>query len=71
MNIMLKKPRNLPSRKPARQLPKGFKIAKPSKNTKLRHALAEPDIAVSGGTHTVSDGHPLLTPLAGDRKGRR
>ena len=59
--MMLKKPHNLPKRKSPRPLPKGFKVAPPSKSSKLRRALAEPDITVSGGTHTVSNGRPLLS----------
>jgi hypothetical protein len=57
---MLKKIRNSNRQKAPKPLPKGFKLAVPSKSRKLRRELAEPDITVSGGTHTLSDGQPLL-----------
>ena len=41
-------------------LPKGLKAAAPIRNRKLRELLMGPDITTSGGTHTVSNGKPVL-----------
>jgi len=46
------------------QLPKGFEAASPIKNKKLMELLSGPDIATSGGTHSVVDGQPLLRSQA-------
>ena len=50
---------NNPSEK-LRPLPKGFKAVPPIKDKRLRELVMGPDITTSGGTNTISDGHPLL-----------